>query len=150
MGIFDFFKKDKGKDLFDEQSPAEQKAERIRDEIDRMGLKGDIKVHVVGNRVKISGKVPDQETKEKLLMLAGNTKHVDSVDDDELDAESAGAESRFYTVQSGDTLSGIAKDHYGNASAYTKIFEANKPMLEDPDKIYPGQVLRIPDEGARA
>ena len=54
--------------------------------------------------------------------------------------------STFYTVQKGDTLSKIAKDHYGNANKYQQIFEANKPMLKDPDKIYPGQVLRIPPE----
>ena len=45
---------------------------------------------------------------------------------------------------SGDSLSKIAKEHYGNAMKYPVIFEANKPMLEHPDKIYPGQVLRIP------
>lgn len=54
--------------------------------------------------------------------------------------------SRTYTVKSGDTLSKIAKDMYGDASRYPQIFEANKPMLKDPDKIYPGQVLRIPAE----
>lgn len=53
----------------------------------------------------------------------------------------------FYTVQSGDTLSGIAKAQYGNAGLYMKIFEANQPMLTDPNKIYPGQVLRIPQDG---
>ena len=52
--------------------------------------------------------------------------------------------SAFYTVQKGDTLSAIAKQHYGNANAYLAIFEANGPMLDDPDRIYPGQVLRIP------
>jgi nucleoid-associated protein YgaU len=51
----------------------------------------------------------------------------------------------FYTVVSGDTLSGISKKHYGDAMKYMKIFEANTPMLQDPDKIYPGQVLRIPE-----
>ena len=153
MGIFDFFKRDKGKELFDEQSPAEQKAEKIRAEIDRMGLKGDIKVQVIGNKVKISGRVPDQETKEKLLVLAGNTKHIDSVDDDDVATDgkpSATPASRFHTVESGDTLSGIAKEYYGDANAYMKIFKANQPMLDDPDKIYPGQVLRIPDESAAA
>ena len=50
----------------------------------------------------------------------------------------------FYTVVRGDTLSKIAKEHYGNAMKYPVIFEANKPMLKHPDKIYPGQVLRIP------
>jgi nucleoid-associated protein YgaU len=49
-----------------------------------------------------------------------------------------------YTVKSGDTLSGIAKHFYGNANAYMKIFEANKDQLSDPNKIKPGQVLKIP------
>ena len=49
-----------------------------------------------------------------------------------------------HTVKGGDTLGKIAKEFYGNAMEYPKIFEANKPMLKDPDKIYPGQVLRIP------
>jgi len=53
--------------------------------------------------------------------------------------------SRFYTVKSGDTLGKIAKEFYGNAGKYPVIFEANKPMLKDPDRIYPGQVLRIPE-----
>ena len=57
---------------------------------------------------------------------------------------SAAAESRFYTVQKGDTLSKIAKEYYGDANKYPQIFEANKPMLTHPDKIYPGQKLRIP------
>ena len=52
--------------------------------------------------------------------------------------------TRIYVVVSGDSLSKIAKQFYGNAGKYTVIFEANKPMLKDPDKIYPGQVLRIP------
>lgn len=56
--------------------------------------------------------------------------------------------SRTYTVEKGDTLSGIAKKMYGNANKYPQIFEANMPMLKDPDKIYPGQVLRIPSEAA--
>ena len=54
--------------------------------------------------------------------------------------------SRTYTVEKGDTLSRIAKEMYGDAGKYPAIFEANKPMLKDPDKIYPGQVLRIPAE----
>ena len=144
MGLFDIFKKDKGKELFTEDSAAEEKAERIREEIDRMGLKGDIKVRVDGGKVKISGKVPDQATKEKLLAIAGNTKHIESVEDDDLAADQPGNAAKWHTVESGDTLSGIAKEHYGDANAYNRIFEANQPMLDSPDKIYPGQVLRIP------
>lgn len=60
-------------------------------------------------------------------------------------AGEAAWESKTYTVQPGDTLGKIAKEFYGNAMEYPKIFEANKPMLKDPDKIYPGQVLRIPE-----
>ena len=55
-----------------------------------------------------------------------------------------GAEGKFHTVEKGDTLSKIAKEAYGDANQYNKIFEANKPMLKNPDQIYPGQVLRIP------
>ncbi|MCB1610239.1 MAG: LysM peptidoglycan-binding domain-containing protein [Xanthomonadales bacterium] len=55
--------------------------------------------------------------------------------------------SRTHTVQKGDTLSKIAKEVYGNAGKYPIIFEANQPMLSHPDKIYPGQVLRIPALG---
>jgi nucleoid-associated protein YgaU len=57
-----------------------------------------------------------------------------------------GGASRFYTVKSGDSLSKIAREFYGDAGKYPQIFEANKPMLKDPDKIYPGQTLRIPPE----
>jgi nucleoid-associated protein YgaU len=52
--------------------------------------------------------------------------------------------AKTYTVKAGDTLSGIAKDHLGNASAYMKIFELNKDQLTDPNKIKPGQVLKLP------
>ena len=55
-----------------------------------------------------------------------------------------GATGRTYTVKSGDTLSKIAKDHLGDANSYMKIFDANKDQLTDPDKIKPGQVLKIP------
>jgi LysM repeat protein len=63
---------------------------------------------------------------------------------DNLAVDKPEPEAKFYTVVKGDTLSKIAKDSYGNANKYMKIFEANQPMLKHPDKIYPGQVLRIP------
>lgn len=59
-------------------------------------------------------------------------------------AAATAASARTYTVKAGDTLSAIAKEQLGNASAYTKIFEANRDQLSDPDKIKPGQVLKIP------
>jgi len=62
-----------------------------------------------------------------------------------VNAQSQGKESHFHTVVVGETLSDISEKYYGDRVLYIEIFEANKPMLEDPDKIYPGQVLRIPN-----
>ena len=84
-----------------------------------------------------------QEDKEKLVLACGNVRGIAEVDED-LEVEQKAPEATMYTVKSGDSLSKIAKQHYGDASKYPRIFEANRPMLSDPDKIYPGQVLRIP------
>ena len=93
--------------------------------------------------VTVSGVAPDQGTKEKIVLCCGNVQGVAKVND-MLTVDPPADESRYYTVVKGDTLSAIAKKEYGNANAYMKIFEANKPMLSNPDKIYPGQLLRIP------
>jgi len=89
------------------------------------------------------GIAADQATKEKALLCCGNVGGVAMVDD-KMSVEIAQPEARFHTVVSGDNLSKIAKQLYGDANKYPVIFEANKPMLKHPDKIYPGQVLRIP------
>jgi nucleoid-associated protein YgaU len=91
----------------------------------------------------VSGVAADQATKEKIVLCCGNVHGVAQVND-MLTVSEPADESRYYTVVRGDTLSAIAKTQYGNANAYMKIFEANKPMLSHPDKIYPGQLLRIP------
>lgn len=96
--------------------------------------------------VTVAGTAPDQATKEKIVLAAGNVRGVERVND-QLTVTRAEAEGRFHTVKSGDTLSAIAKTYYGDANKYNAIFEANKPMLSHPDKIYPGQVLRIPPQG---
>lgn len=93
--------------------------------------------------VSVAGSVPDQATKEKVLLCCGNVDGVEHVND-HLNVTNPEPEAQFHTVVRGDTLSAIAKTYYGNANAYMKIFEANKPMLGHPDKIYPGQKLRIP------
>jgi nucleoid-associated protein YgaU len=93
--------------------------------------------------VTVSGQAPDQATKEKIVLCCGNVQGVAAVNDLLTVAQPAD-EARYYTVVRGDTLSAIAKKEYGNANAYMKIFDANKPMLSNPDKIYPGQLLRIP------
>lgn len=92
----------------------------------------------------ITGEAADQEARERAILAVGNTEDVGQVQDEiEVPADAAG-ESEMHVVVSGDTLSAIAKEHYGDATKYPVIFEANRPMLSDPDKIYVGQVLRIP------
>lgn len=95
--------------------------------------------------VTVQGTADTAETKEKILLCCGNVAGVDNVQDQMSVVENA-PEPVFYTVVSGDTLSHIAKEQYGNANDYMKIFEANKPMLSSPDEIYPGQSLRIPQQ----
>lgn len=96
--------------------------------------------------VVLEGQAADQATREKMILIAGNVDGVEQVDD-RISVPQAQSASRFYTVKSGDTLSKIAKEQYGDASKYQAIFEANRPMLKDPDRIYPGQSLRIPEPG---
>ena len=103
----------------------------------------DLKVFVDDDMARISGMAFDQATKEKVVLVVGNTAGIATVDD-QMTVENPEPEAQFHTVKSGDTLGKIAKHYYGNAMKYPVIFEANKPMLTDPDKIYPGQVLRIP------
>lgn len=163
MGLFDFVK-DAGRKIFggDDQpegkSAAAQAAsdEEARQTNDRyraaalvrfvngLGLEvSDLSVKVDGETATLKGTCATQEIREKVVLAVGNVAGISKVDD-QLTVSSPEAEATFYTVERGDTLSKIAKDHYGKASKYMVIFEANRPMLEDPDKIYPGQVLRIP------
>lgn len=93
--------------------------------------------------VSVFGVAPDQATKEKIALCCGNVAGVVAVKN-MLTVDQSAPEAKYYTVVSGDTLSKISKASYGDANKYMVIFEANKPMLTHPDKIYPGQVLRIP------
>jgi len=100
----------------------------------------------------VHGSVGNQADREKLILAIGNTPGVAQVDDLLAVNAPSGAQgggqpaATLYTVKKGDTLSAIAKTYYKDASKYPRIFEANRPMLGDPNKIYPGQVLRIPPE----
>ncbi len=91
----------------------------------------------------VSGVAPNQATKEKVVLCCGNVAHVAAVND-LMTVATPEPTSRFYTVVKGDNLSKISKVFYDTPNQYPQIFEANKPMLSHPDKIYPGQVLRIP------
>lgn len=93
--------------------------------------------------VTVSGQAPDQATKEKVLLCCGNVQNVVAVNDN-MTVMTPEPEAQWYTVVSGDNLSKISKQFYDTPNKYPVIFEANKPMLTHPDKIYPGQVLRIP------
>ncbi len=95
--------------------------------------------------VIVYGQVESQSDREKIILTLGNVTGIAAVDD-RISVSNPAPEAVFYEVQKGDTLGKIAKEHYGNAMKYPLIFEANKPMLEDPDRIYPGQMLRIPPQ----
>ena len=103
----------------------------------------DIAFDAASGAVTVAGVAPDQETKEKVLLCCGNVASVPSVND-MMTVSAEEPESQMYIVVSGDNLSKISKEFYGTPNKYPQIFEANKPMLTHPDKIYPGQVLRIP------
>lgn len=106
-------------------------------EIDHLTLKIEDDMAMVG------GEAVNQETREKIVLLIGNSEGIASVQDN-MTVAIQEPEATFHTVVAGDTLGKIAKKAYGNAMKYPVIFEANRPMLTDPDNIYPGQVLRIP------
>ncbi len=157
MGIFNFVR-EAGAKIGLGESPSEAAAEAAREEQLEELREGnkllrfliDMDLGIENPKVKyddgvatVSGKAPSQEAKERAILAIGNTAGVAAVDD-QIDVEESAPEATFYTVVSGDTLGKIAKEHLGEAGRYTEIFEANKPMLSDPNKIYPGQVLRIP------
>ena len=148
MSIFSFAK-DVGAKVLDMLTPDRDHGDDLKKHIEQFGLDNPtIKPVLQGNTVIVSGEVASQAEKEKILVALGNILNVEKVED-QITVSAANvaqpAASRFVTVESGDTLSKIAKRVYGDANKYQKIFEANKPMLSDEDKIYPGQVLRIPD-----
>ena len=128
-------------------APAAPSAGDIKAELKRVGLPADdMDIKVDGDTVHIKGKADGAAMKQKLILASGNIAGIGKVQE-EIEAEDDGAPAAFHTVKKGETLSKIAQDHYGAASKYPTIFDANKPMLSDPDKIYPGQVLRVPGKG---
>ncbi len=147
MGIFDFLK-DVGEKLTgsEKEEAADDAAMEtaIARHVQALGLRpDDFRVDYEDGTAALHGTVATQATRERVILAAGNVRGVSRVDD-RLTVKAPAPEAKFYTVKSGDTLSKIAREYYGDAARYPEIFEANKPMLKDPDKIYPGQVLRIP------
>jgi nucleoid-associated protein YgaU len=164
MGLLSFFK-DAGEKLFGKgQAQAAQQAASSDPSPEKVAAANDAAAQAIetyirsmnldatglmvqfdapSSTVTVRGIAADQATKEKILLCCGNVAGVAAVND-QMTVEQPVDESQYYTVKSGDTLSKVAKEFYGNANAYMQIFEANKPMLSHPDKIYPGQTLRIP------
>lgn len=121
-----------------------RKVEALKAELKALDLDGnDVHLTLKGDTCKIESRGADRETMEKLVLAVGNIEGIAKVEADLPEAETAPV---FHTVQKGETLSAIAKHYLGSANKYHAIFEANRPMLSDPDKIYPGQTLRIPQD----
>lgn len=151
MGLMSFFK-GVGEKLFggkeQEEAPVEKKEElkasALLAHIQKLGLPfNTLTVKTSGDTVTLEGEVDKQEDSEKIALAVGNVEGVHMVNN-LLTVATPEPEAQYHTVVEGDWLSKIAKKYYGDANKYEIIFEANKPMLTHPDKIYPGQVLRIP------
>jgi len=140
MGLWSFVK-DSGKKLFG-GGDSDPEVETLKKEIEDLGLDASgVEISVEGDTVKLEGAAATDELKEKLILAVGNVEGVAAVQDE---TTSSGPEPVFHTVKTGDTLWAIAEATMGNGAKYEEIFEANRPMLSHPDKIYPGQMLRIP------
>ncbi|WP_439287430.1 peptidoglycan-binding protein LysM [Lonepinella sp. BR2357] len=144
MGLFDFVgnigKKIFGKD----EDPSQAVTNHIAE--DNPGI-DNVAVTVEDGVAKISGDATSASALEKAILMAGNIVGVESVNVDAVkvaNGEQLATEDEFYVIQKGDTLSAIAKKFYGNAAKYPAIVEANKEVIKDANKIFPGQKIRVP------
>ena len=141
MGLLSFAK-DIGKKLFNREEDAPEKISAYIEE-DNPGV-SNLQVAVKDGVVTLAGEAKSAEALEKAMLMAGNVKGVTEVRSDQVVAPEATEKVEYYEIVSGDTLSAIAQKYYGKASAYPRIFEANREVIKDPDKIYVGQKIRIP------
>ena len=141
MGLFDFVK-EIGRKLFNRD---EEAAEKIKKHIEESnpGIEG-LQVEFKNGVVSIAGQATSAEAMEKAVLMAGNVQGVSEVNIDKLQAPAVQAKVEYYIIKKGDTLSAIAKQFYGKANDYPRIFEANREVIKDPNLIFPGQKIRIP------
>jgi nucleoid-associated protein YgaU len=150
MGFLDFVR-DAGEQLFKTDADA---AKNIREflEVRTSGIRN-IEVDYDDGVATLCGDCVNQATKDNAILMVGNLKGVEKVVADELKVDppkettkpaAPPPKAEFYTIQKGDTLSALAKRYYGNAGEYMRIVKANKDIITDPDKIFPGQKIRIP------
>ena len=145
MGLFSFAKS-VGAKIFGSGEAKAAPADSLKQEAAKHGLDtSGLQVKVDGDKITLTGNAKSTEEAEKIILALGNTIGIAQVDS-QLAVAKETPVSKMYTVVKGDNLSKIAEAQYGKGKAneYHRIFEANKPMLTHPDKIYPGQVLRIP------
>jgi nucleoid-associated protein YgaU len=149
MGLWNFVKSagrsvGMGRAEAAEAPDASPGADDLRREIEDLGVNLDgLSIEVEGDTVRLSGQTDNQEQKEKAILALGNVEGIAQVEED-VEVRDGGDEMRFHTVEEGDTLSALAERYLDANARYQEIFDANKPMLTDPNMIYPGQVLRIP------
>lgn len=146
MGFLDFVSS-VGENLFGGGAESDQeRSAKLENHVRKLELPVEnLRIDVKEDVATVTGRVEAQATREKILLAVGNTEGIARVDD-QLEVAKSEPEAKYYTVEKGDTLSKIAKEMYGDAMKYPVIFEANKPMLTNPDLIYPGQLLRIPPQ----
>lgn len=146
MSIMDFAKHI-GRQVFDRDDVA---AERIKQHMSiSLNPIENFDVQFDDGTVTLCGECMTQPDRERAVLVAGNIEGVVKVVATDLTAKPAKAEepeekSEIYEIQKGDSLSAIAKRYYGDAMAYPRIFEANREVIENPDRIYPGQKILIP------
>lgn len=148
MGLFSFIKNAgqklfKKKEVVEELSPEAQMINDLTAEVNRLGIPVSGLTVDLGTQVHVTGTTETNADREKIILALGNVDGISCVDDN-IAVSNPEPESTFHTVEAGDSLSKISKAVYGDPMKYNDIFEANKPMLTHPDKIYPGQILRIP------
>jgi len=141
MGLLSFAKSI-GKKLFHREEEASDKIAAYIEE-DNPGV-DNLKVEVKDGVVSLSGEAKSAEAREKAVLMAGNVEGVSEVNFEGLSAPASEVKVEYYEIVAGDTLWSIAEKFYGNGNLYMKIFEANKEVIKDPDKIYVGQKIRIP------
>jgi len=146
MGLFSFIK-NAGKKLFgkkeEEVVAPTSKTDLLKAEVARLGIPVSELNIVISDMVTVSGITDSNADREKLILAMGNVENIGCVQDN-IEVTNPEPEAVFHVVQSGDTLSKISQVVYGDPMKYNIIFEANRPLLQHPDEIYPGQTLRIP------
>ncbi|WP_431065860.1 peptidoglycan-binding protein LysM [Methylotuvimicrobium sp.] len=144
MGLFNFAM-NMGKKLFGSETEAPAAIQKLIEE-DNPGVEN-LQVQVEDGRAILSGKASSAEALEKAVLIAGNVQGIEAIDAAGVtiaDGSTVAGDDQYYTIEKGDTLWKIAEKAYGNGSKYQKIFEANREVIKDPDKIYTGQKIRIP------